>query len=235
MRYYTTPYTPQQNGVVEHRNRTVMAMVRSLLKERQVPTKYWGEAVRHAVQVLNKLRTRLLSSITPYEAWYNRKPSVEHLKISSCTAYMKIPSVHTTKLEDRSKLVVHFGREPGTKAYRLFDPDTNRIHVSRDVKSNEDQAWTWASLNTSGPSGPGHYTLDISATVPTITPEEASELQTSPTISRPITDPTLDTSEPPRKYKSLTEIYDHTTEVELPEEELFLMGIDEPLCFEQAV
>lgn len=86
-----------------------------------------------------------MSTVTPHEAWYEKKPSVAHLKIFGCTSYMKIPEVQVTKLDDRSKLVVHFGREPGTKAYRLYDPVTSTIHISRDVVFNEGQAWEWDS------------------------------------------------------------------------------------------
>ncbi|KAL8117722.1 hypothetical protein AgCh_015555 [Apium graveolens] len=68
LRHYTAPYTPQQNGVVERHNRTVVAMAKSLLKERRVPTQYWGEAVKHVVFVLNRVPTRAMSTITPHEA-----------------------------------------------------------------------------------------------------------------------------------------------------------------------
>lgn len=111
------------------------------MKERKVPSQYWGEAVRHATFVLNKLPTRALSTVTPHEAWYGKKPSLDCLKVFGCTAYMKIPAVHIKKLDDRSKLVVHLGREPGTKAFRLYDPSTGKIHVSRGVVFNENQGW----------------------------------------------------------------------------------------------
>nr|GEX40518.1 hypothetical protein [Tanacetum cinerariifolium] len=99
-RHYTAPYSPQQNGVVERRNRTVMEMVRSSMKYMCVPDVLWGEAVNHAV-------TR------------------GHLK----------------KLDDRSMKMVHLGCEKGTKAYRLLDPCTGLIQVSRDVVFEEESAW----------------------------------------------------------------------------------------------
>ena len=140
-RHFTAPYTPQQNGVVERRNRTVVAMARSFLKEMNLPSNLWGEAVRHSVYILNRLPTRSLSNVTPYEAWNGDKPNVAHIRVFGCVAHMKVPSVHTTKLDNRSKLVVNLGREAGTKAYRLLDPTQGTIHVSRDVVFEEGRAW----------------------------------------------------------------------------------------------
>lgn len=109
VRHYTAPYTPQQNGVIEHRNRTVMEMARSLLKGMKLPAMLWGEAVRHAVYVLNRLLTRALTGMTPYEAWSEKKPDISHLHVFGCASHMKIPSKITTKLDDRSRCVINLG------------------------------------------------------------------------------------------------------------------------------
>lgn len=143
LRHYTAPYSPQQNGVVERRNRTVVEMARSFLKEKQVPAEFWGEAVNHSVYVLNRLPTRTLSTCTPHEIWSGLKPDISHLRVFGCCAYMKVPSVYTKKLDDRSKCVVYFGKEAGTKAHRVFDPVERRIHVSRDVVFAESKSWAW--------------------------------------------------------------------------------------------
>lgn len=63
---------------------------------------------------------------------------------------MKIPSVHTKKLDNRSKCVVHLGREAGTKGYRLYDPDTHTIYVSRDVVFEEAKGWDWNNSHSEG-------------------------------------------------------------------------------------
>jgi IS30 family transposase len=68
------PYTPQQNGVVERRNRTVVEMARCLLKSKGLPTEFWGEAVSIAVYLLNRAPTKSLQGKTPYEAWHKKKP-----------------------------------------------------------------------------------------------------------------------------------------------------------------
>jgi transposase InsO family protein len=78
-RQLTTPYSPQQNGVVERRNATVVGAARSLLNARGMPDSFWGEAVLTAVYLLNRSPTNSVSGATPYEVWFGRKPSVHHL------------------------------------------------------------------------------------------------------------------------------------------------------------
>lgn len=144
-RHYTAPYTPQQNGVVERRNRTVVEMIRMILKFKVVPKKLWGEAARHAVYVLNRVSMKALNDITPYECWFGRKPNIEHLRVFGCLAHTKIVKGHLRKLEDRSKACVYLGTELGTKAYRLLNPNTGKIIVSKDVCFDEDKGWIWQS------------------------------------------------------------------------------------------
>lgn len=92
---------------------------------------------------LNRFPTRAMSEITPHEAWTGEKPEMSHIRVFGCTAHMKIPSIGLKKLDDRSKPVVYLGKEPGTKAHRLLDPVTNKVHVSRDVIFEEVKAWSW--------------------------------------------------------------------------------------------
>ena len=118
-------------------------MVRSFQKERQFSSKLWGEAAQHSIYILNRLPTRSLSGETPYEAWMGRKPELGHIRVFGCVAHMMVPSVHTKKLDNRSKMVVHLGKEPCTKAYRLYALDTDIVHISRNVIFEESKAWPW--------------------------------------------------------------------------------------------
>lgn len=106
-RHLTTPYTPQQNGVVERCNRTVVEMARSCLEEMRFPAKLWGEEVRHSIYLLNRLPTRALSGITPYEAWSQKKPEVGHIKVFGCLAHVKVPENLVMKLDDRSRRMIN--------------------------------------------------------------------------------------------------------------------------------
>ena len=78
--YTTTPYSPQQNGVVERRNQSVVEMSRCLLKAMKVPMIFWGEAVRTTVYLLNRSPTKALESRTPFEAWHGKTPQGESSK-----------------------------------------------------------------------------------------------------------------------------------------------------------
>lgn len=132
-RHLTAPYTPQQNGDVECRNRTLMEMARSILKHMSMPNHLWGEAIRHSTYLLNRITTRALSETTPYEALWQKNPNMSHIQIFGCVGYAKVDSKSLKKLDDRSRVLVHLATEPGSKAYRLYDPSSHKIVVSRDV------------------------------------------------------------------------------------------------------
>ena len=73
-RQLTTPYSPQQNGVVERKNRTVMSMVRAMLKANDSPRELWGEAISTAIYILNQSSTKALQGKSPNEVWKGKKP-----------------------------------------------------------------------------------------------------------------------------------------------------------------
>lgn len=136
-RQLTTPYSPQQNEVVERRNRTVLSTTRSMMKAMKLPLTFWVEALRHAIYILNRVPTKALKDKTPYEALYHTKPNPEYLRIFRCTTYAKITIPHLKKLDDRSIPMIYLGVEEGSKACRLYDPIGKKKHVSRDVKFME--------------------------------------------------------------------------------------------------
>lgn len=142
-RQLTTAYTPQQNGVAERRNRTVMNMVRSLLSEKDVPKIFWPEAVNWTFYILNRCPTLSVKDMTPEEAWSGVKPSVEHLRVFGSVVHVHVPDARRTKLENKSRSCVLFGMSEESKGYRLYDPVLKKILISRDVIFEEDKKWNW--------------------------------------------------------------------------------------------
>jgi transposase InsO family protein len=135
-RHYSAPYSPQQNGVVERRNQTVVGMAQALLKQRGMPTVFWGEAVVTAVYILNRSPTKALNGMTPYEAWHGRKPAVSHLRVFGRLAFTKELG-HISKLDDRSTPEVFIGYTEGSKTYHILDLGTQRVRTARDVVFDE--------------------------------------------------------------------------------------------------
>ena len=139
-RQLTAAYTPQQNGVAERKNRAIMNMARSILVERGVPRELWPEAVNWTIYLLNRSPTIALKDKTPEEAWKNETPSVEHLRIFGCIGYVHNVDQKRKKLDDKSIKCVHLGMSKETKAYRMYNPITKRIIISRDVVFDEQES-----------------------------------------------------------------------------------------------
>lgn len=87
--------------------------------------------------------TRALKNQTPYECLKGRKPSIVHVRVFGCIANAKVDSALLKKLDDHSQTLVHVGIEPGSKAYRFYNPNSKRIVVSRDVIFDEQACWNW--------------------------------------------------------------------------------------------
>ena len=138
-RQLTTAYTPQQNGVVERRNRTVVEMARCMLKAQALPDPFWAEAVNTAVYILNRSYTKALQGKTPQEAYSGKKPSVLHFRTFGCTCYAHVPDVSRKKLDAKSKKCIFLGYSEESKAYRLYDPEARKILTSRDVVFDEER------------------------------------------------------------------------------------------------
>lgn len=144
-RQLTTAYTPQQNGVSERKNRTILNMVRSLLRMSNVPKSFWPEVVNWSIYILNRSPTLAVQNRTPEEAWSGRKPNVDNFRIFGCIAYARVPEQRRRKLDDKGEKCIFLGISNESKAYRLYNPITKKIVISGDVIFNEDCFWPWNS------------------------------------------------------------------------------------------
>ncbi|KAK2442743.1 putative mitochondrial protein [Trifolium repens] len=144
----TAPYTPQHNGLAERRNRSILNMARSMVKQKQLPKRFWGEAVSTAVYILNRSPTKRLVDKVPEEVWSKVKPSVSHLKVFGSLCYKHVPDARRKKLDDKSEAMIFVGYHR-TRAYRLYNLITDKVEISRDVKVIENDSWDWKEKSTS--------------------------------------------------------------------------------------
>ena len=130
----TVPYTPQQNGVAERMNRTLMEMARSMIYHANCSQKLWAEAVATAAYLRNRCPTSTFQGATPYERWFGEKPDVDHLRIFGCDVYVHVPDQKRRKLEPKAIKGVFVGYPDGTKGYKIFMPNSGKMICSRDVQ-----------------------------------------------------------------------------------------------------
>ncbi|CAL9026795.1 unnamed protein product [Prunus brigantina] len=142
-RQFTMAYTPQQNGVVERKNRIVVEMAKAMLHEKGLPYYLWAEAVHTAVYLLNRCPTKALRDKTPFEAYSTRKPGVAHLKVFGSVCFVHKPEENRQKLDAKNTRGVFVGYATCEKGYRVFDPVTRKLILSRDVVFDEGATWNW--------------------------------------------------------------------------------------------
>jgi len=139
----TAPYTPEQNGVSERRNRSVMEMARCMLHEKELPKQFLAEAANTTVFIQNRLPTKALQDKTPFEAWYEYKPSLTFLKVFGCVCFAHVPKVKRDKLDKKALPGIFVGYSSVSKAYKVYHPQIETLTITRDVHFNEDQQWDW--------------------------------------------------------------------------------------------
>lgn len=136
----SAPFTPQQNGLIERDNRTVIEAMRTMLFHRNLPDRLWNEAAGAAVYLLNRVCNKNTANATPFERYFERKPRLTHLRAYGCLGMMKMQekkrSGYQRKLEHRAKETALVGYDKEF-TYRLFDPQTNQVYVTRDVIFDE--------------------------------------------------------------------------------------------------
>ena len=128
-------------------------MARSMMQGKHLPKGYWAEAVHTAVYILNRSPTKTVRDLTPYEAWHKRKPRVEHLKVFGCVAYAHIPKENREKLDEKGEKCIFIGYSHETKGYRLYEPESKQLIISRDVIFDEAAEWTWKEKETKAREG----------------------------------------------------------------------------------
>lgn len=132
---YTTPYTPELNGVAERMNRTILEKARCIIYHSNVNKKLWGEAVLTSAYVTNRCPCRTQSNRIPAEMWSNKRVDLSKLKIFGCKAFIHVPVEKRLKLDSKTKIGIMIGYN--TNGYRLWDDKRQEVIISRNVVFDE--------------------------------------------------------------------------------------------------
>ena len=201
-RELTQSYTPHQNGVSERKNRTLLEKARSMFIEARTPNYLWAEAVNTMNYLTNRSPTRANGGVSPYQRLFKKPPSLSHLRIFGCIAYVHEPDERRTKLESKSRKCILVGYSEETKGYRCYEPSTRKIHISGDVQFQERRFW--------------HTPSDLSNPTPSMALEPLSDHSAAIEIFDPILVPStlpcyspLDSSNHPAMPSSL----DHSSDL----------------------
>ena len=131
---YTMPGSPDQNGVAERRNRTLLDMVRSMLSSSNLPKSLWIEALNMRVYILNRVPTKVVPK-TPFELWKGWKPSLRHMHVWGCLSKVRIYNPQEKKMDPRTISGYFIGYAEISKGYRFYCPShSTRIVESRNAK-----------------------------------------------------------------------------------------------------
>ncbi|GKB14277.1 zinc finger, CCHC-type containing protein, partial [Tanacetum coccineum] len=140
----TAPYTPQQNGVAERKNRALKEMVNSMLSYSGLSEGFWGEAMLTACYLLNRVPNKR-NKTTPYELWYKKRPNLAFLRVWGCRAVVRIPDPKRKTLGEKGIDCIFVGHAEHSKAYRFYiiEPNDsvsiNSIIESRDAIFDENR------------------------------------------------------------------------------------------------
>ncbi|KAK1681137.1 hypothetical protein QYE76_041985 [Lolium multiflorum] len=137
---YSAAYTPQQNGVAERKNRTLMDMARSMMAEYKSRYNFWAEAISTACHSSNRLYLRKGLNKTPYEILTGNKPNISYFKVFGCKCFYKIKGVRLSKFAPKALEGIFVGYGAESHTYRIFDIASGIIIESCSVKFEENDS-----------------------------------------------------------------------------------------------
>ena len=146
-------YTPQQNGVAEHKNRHLVETARTLLLHHKVPQRFWGDAILAACYLINRMSSSVLhdqiphSILLPTQRLFYLPPHV-----FGCVCFVHILTHGQNKLSAKATKCVFLGYSRLQRGYRGYSPDTNRYFIFADVTFFEDSPFFSSVVRPSVPN-----------------------------------------------------------------------------------
>ncbi|GJX50662.1 retrovirus-related pol polyprotein from transposon TNT 1-94 [Tanacetum coccineum] len=134
---FSAPLTPQSNGVVERKNRTLQEMSRTMLNEQLLPQTFWCNAVDTSTYLLNQILIRAILGKTPYELLKGRKPTLDYFRVFGSKCFILNTKDYLTKFDPKSYEGIFLGYSQNSKAYIILNKHTRKVEESLNVTFDE--------------------------------------------------------------------------------------------------
>ncbi|GJZ97392.1 retrovirus-related pol polyprotein from transposon TNT 1-94 [Tanacetum coccineum] len=136
-REFSVARTPQQNGVAERKNRTLIEAARTMLADSKLPTTFWAEAVNTACYVQNRVLVTKPHNKTPYELFLGRKPALGFMRPFGCPVTILNTIDHLGKFDGKADEGFFVGYSINSKAFRVFNSRTRIVEENLHVQFSE--------------------------------------------------------------------------------------------------
>jgi hypothetical protein len=134
---FSSPYTPQQNGVVERKNRTLLDMARTMLDEYKTLDRFWAETINTACYSINRLYLHRILKKTSYELHTRKNPNVSYFRVFGSKCFILVKRGRKSKFAPKAVEDFLLGYDSNTRAYRVFNKSTRLVEVSCDIVFDE--------------------------------------------------------------------------------------------------
>ncbi|KAK2977018.1 hypothetical protein RJ640_022284 [Escallonia rubra] len=143
----TVKRTPQENGLVERMNRSIMEQARCMRIHANLPLQLWAAAVDTTVYLINRSPASAFNGGIPEEEWSGKPINYSFLRVFRCIVYARIEKEEMKKLDSKSQKCVFIGYGGDGYGYHLWDYIHNKIIKSRDVIFDESQLYKHSYKN----------------------------------------------------------------------------------------
>jgi hypothetical protein len=134
---FSSPYTPQQNGVVERKNRTLLDMARTMLDEYKTPDQFWAEAINTAYYSINRIYLHRILKKTSYELLTGKSPMFHIFRVFGSKCFILVKRGRKSKFAPKAIDGFLLGYDSNTRAYRVFNKSTGLVEVSCEIVFDE--------------------------------------------------------------------------------------------------